>query len=87
MPSFPEFTTEPDDGPYAHLREAFVPFDANVDAHFGDRLTRALEALRVDGVITRNNRVVTAVAGVAEAFGLPTSPAAAVGKTTNKYAT
>ncbi|KAB8068855.1 hypothetical protein BDV29DRAFT_162014 [Aspergillus leporis] len=78
---------EPDDGPYAHLREAFVPFDTNVDARFGERLTRALKALHVNGVVTRNDRLVTAVARVAEAFGFPTSPAAAFEKATNKYAT
>lgn len=78
---------ELDDGPYAHLREAFVPFDTNVDASFADRLMRALEPLRVDGVVTRNDRLVTAVAGVAETLGLPTSPAAAFEKATNKYAT
>ncbi|KAB8068094.1 hypothetical protein BDV29DRAFT_162709 [Aspergillus leporis] len=71
---------EPDDGPYAHLREALVPFDTNIYAHFGDRLTRTLEALRADGVITRNDRMVTAVAGVAQAFGFSTSPAAAFEK-------
>ncbi|KAE8371330.1 hypothetical protein BDV26DRAFT_302826 [Aspergillus bertholletiae] len=78
---------EPDEGPYAHLRESFVPFDTNVDSHFGDRLTRALEALRVDGVVTRNDRLVTAVARVAETLGFPTSPAVAFEKATNKYAT
>ncbi|KAL5361378.1 hypothetical protein BJX96DRAFT_185268 [Aspergillus floccosus] len=78
---------EPDNGPYAHLREAFVPFDTNVDASFADRLTRILEPLRVDGVVTRNDRLVTAVAGVVETLGLPTSPAAAFEKATNKYAT
>ncbi|THC89783.1 hypothetical protein EYZ11_010761 [Aspergillus tanneri] len=70
----------------AMVEESFVPFDTNVDAHFG-RLTQALEALRVDGIVTRNDRLVRAVAVVAEAFGFPTSPAAAFETATNKYAT
>ncbi|GFF59718.1 predicted protein [Aspergillus udagawae] len=36
------------------------------DASFADRLTRALKALRVDGVVTRNDMLVTAVARVVE---------------------
>ncbi|KAF4998415.1 hypothetical protein FDECE_11789, partial [Fusarium decemcellulare] len=65
---------EDDNGPHAHLRERFVPFDTNVDAEFPKRLKDIAVQLRVDGIFARPEPMLAFVAEVCRDLGLPTFP-------------
>ena len=67
---------EDDSGPYAHLREAFVPVDLKVDGAFTQRIVDAVRGYPhpVDGVMTISDVRLPGVAKACEILGLPTSP-------------
>ena len=80
---------ENDKGPYAHLREAFVPTDITDDKGFVDRIISAVRTYPyvIDGVMTINQERLVSVAKVCETLGLPTSPSAAYMLAADKYRT
>ena len=67
---------EDDNGPYAHLREAFIPVDIGVDAAFTQRIVDAVRSYPhpVDGLMTISDVRLPGVAKACEILGLPTSP-------------
>ncbi|KAH6844652.1 hypothetical protein B0I37DRAFT_433114 [Chaetomium sp. MPI-CAGE-AT-0009] len=70
---------QPDDGPHAHFREAFVPLDIAGDAGLADRIVAAVRAYpeEVHGVVCISDVRLPAVARACEVLGLPTEAAAA----------
>ncbi|KAK3290963.1 uncharacterized protein B0H64DRAFT_349732 [Chaetomium fimeti] len=70
---------QPDDGPHAHFREAFVPLDIAGDAGLADRIVAAVRAYpeKVDGVVCISDVRLPAVARACEVLGLPTEQAGA----------
>jgi biotin carboxylase len=73
-------------GPYAHLRECFIPFDFNPDTGFKDRLKEVMQRIDVDGIITRVEPLFAMIAEVCEELGLPTAPPEAVQRGIDKHA-
>lgn len=67
---------EDDDGPYAYLREAFIPRSIDVDADFSERIANAVREypLPVDGLVTISDVRLPSIAKASEMLGLPTSP-------------
>jgi biotin carboxylase len=74
-------------GPSTSLRDHFIPFDMTVDDSLSQRLYEALKDLRLDGIISSNDRHLVAVAEAAELLGLPTMPSSALEVSTDKHAT
>ncbi|KAL8996289.1 MAG: hypothetical protein Q9169_004175 [Polycauliona sp. 2 TL-2023] len=70
---------EPDHGPYAHLREAFIPVSIEVDGCFTQRIVDAVRAYKypIDGLMTISDLRLPGVARACEILGLPTSPCTA----------
>ncbi|KAL8702448.1 MAG: hypothetical protein Q9201_004384 [Fulgogasparrea decipioides] len=70
---------EDDHGPYAHLREAFIPVSIEVDQGFTQRVVEAVRSYKhpVDGLMTISDVRLPGVARACEILGLPTSPYAA----------
>ena len=70
---------EDDNGPYAHLREAFVPTSINVDDGLTDRVVDAVRRypLPFDGLVTISDARLASIAAACEVLGLPTEPASA----------
>ena len=64
-----------DDGPYAHLREAFIPVNIDVDDGFTQRIVDAIRGypLPIDGLMTISDLRLPGVAKACETLGLPTS--------------
>ncbi|KAL8726387.1 MAG: hypothetical protein Q9166_006738 [cf. Caloplaca sp. 2 TL-2023] len=67
---------EDDHGPYAYLREAFVPVSIEVDEGFTQRIVDAVRDYKhpVDGLMTISDVRLPGVAKACEMLGLPTSP-------------
>ncbi|KFA46095.1 hypothetical protein S40293_07766 [Stachybotrys chartarum IBT 40293] len=67
---------EDDGGPYAYLREAFVPCSIDVDAGFPDRLVEVVRGYpdKVDGLVTISDVRLPSIAKACEMLGLPTEP-------------
>ncbi|MCJ1265024.1 hypothetical protein MMC22_004899 [Lobaria immixta] len=67
---------EDDHGPYAHLREAFIPMSIEVDQGFTQRIVDAVRGYKysVDGLTTISDMRLPGVAEACEILGLPTSP-------------
>lgn len=67
---------ESDTGPYARLREAFVPLDITVDDDLTRRIVDAVRAypLPIDGIVSISDGRLPAVARACEVLGLSTSP-------------
>lgn len=80
---------ENDEGPYAHLREAFVPTDITDDKGFVDRIISAVRTYPyvIDGVMTFDQMRLISVAKVCEMLHLPTSPSASYILAADKYRT
>ncbi|KAK6006754.1 hypothetical protein QM012_005762 [Aureobasidium pullulans] len=74
-------------GPSSSLRDRFIPFDMTVDDSLSQRLYETLKDLRLDGIISSNDRHLVAVAEAAELLGLPTMPSSALKVSTDKHAT
>ena len=70
---------EDDNGPYAHLREAFIPVSIEVDQGFTQRIVDAVRGYKypVDGLTTISDVRLLGVARACEILGLPTSPSTA----------
>ncbi|KAI4125130.1 MAG: hypothetical protein LQ338_004426 [Usnochroma carphineum] len=70
---------EDDHGPYAHLREAFIPTSIEVDQGFIQRIVDAVRGYQhtVDGLMTISDVRLPGVAKACEILGLPTSPCTA----------
>ncbi|KAH6686235.1 hypothetical protein F5X68DRAFT_208578 [Plectosphaerella plurivora] len=85
----PRHWLESDTGPYAHLREAFVPFDITVDEGLAQRIIDAVRAypLPIDGVVSISDGRLPAVARASEVLGLATSPPGAYDLAGDKGAT
>ena len=80
---------EDDKGPYAHLREAFVPTSIAVDEGFVDRVVSAVRTYPyvIDGIMTVSDSRLVGVAKACEMLGLPTSPSASYVLAADKYKT
>ena len=67
---------EDDHGPYAQLREAFIPVSIEVDQGFTQRIVDAVRGYKhpVDGLMTISDVRLPGVAKACEILGLPTSP-------------
>ncbi|KAK2751176.1 hypothetical protein FQN57_000253 [Myotisia sp. PD_48] len=67
---------EDDNGPYANLREAFIPVDIEIDEGFPVRIVDAVRQYPhpIDGVMTISDVRLPGVAKACEMLGLPTSP-------------
>jgi hypothetical protein len=80
---------ESNTGPYAHLREAFVPFDITVDDGLAQRIVDAVRAypLPVDGIVSISDGRLPAVARASKVLGLATSPPEAYDLAGDKGAT
>lgn len=67
---------EDDYGPHAHLREAFIPVNIDVDRGFTQRVVDAVQGYKhpVDGLMTISDVRLPGVARACEILGLPTSP-------------
>ncbi|KPM41684.1 hypothetical protein AK830_g4870 [Neonectria ditissima] len=76
---------EDDNGPHAHLRERFVPFDTNVDAEFPKRLKQIAIQFRVDGIFARPEPMLAFVAEVCRDLGLPTCPPETIRRGIDKH--
>ncbi|KAM3539825.1 hypothetical protein ARSEF1564_007266 [Beauveria bassiana] len=76
---------EDDNGPHAHLRERFVPFDTNPDAGFPKRLKEIAVQLSVQGIFVRTETMHVFVAEVCRDLGLPSAPAEVVSRGIDKY--
>ncbi len=70
---------EADDGPYAHLREAFIPVSIEVDGGFTQRIVNAVRSYKypIDGLMTISDVRLPGVAKACEILNLPTSPCTA----------
>ncbi|GAB1319779.1 hypothetical protein MFIFM68171_09989 [Madurella fahalii] len=70
---------EDDSGPYAHLREAFIPISIDGDEGLTQRIVDAVKSYpqKVDGVVSISDVRLPLVARACEILGLPTSPSAA----------
>lgn len=70
---------EADHGPYAHLREAFIPVSIEVDGGFTQRIVDAVRSYKypVDGLMTISDVRLPGVAKACEILDLPTSPCTA----------
>ncbi|OBR13253.1 ATP-grasp superfamily protein [Colletotrichum higginsianum IMI 349063] len=80
---------EDDRGPHAHLREAFVPTNIDIDDGFAQRIVNAVQNYPhpVDGITTISDVRLAGVAKACEILGLPTSPSAAYSIAGDKAAT
>ncbi|WQF75187.1 Putative ATP-grasp, subdomain 1 protein [Colletotrichum destructivum] len=80
---------EDDRGPHAHLREAFVPTNIDIDDGFAQRIVNAVQNYPhpVDGITTISDVRLAGVAQACEILGLPTSPSAAYSIAGDKAAT
>ncbi|KAF1984278.1 hypothetical protein K402DRAFT_395940 [Aulographum hederae CBS 113979] len=67
---------EDDNGPHAHLREAFIPVNIDFDVGFVQRIVDAVRGYPhpVDGMVTISDVRLPLVAMACEILGLPTSP-------------
>jgi biotin carboxylase len=67
---------EDDNGPYAYLREAFIPVSIEVDQWFTQRILNAVceYGRPIDGVMTISDVRLPEIAKACEILGLPTSP-------------
>lgn len=67
---------EDDSGPYAYLREAFIPCSIDVDADLSQRIYDVVKAYPrpVHGVVTISDVRLASIAKTCEMLGLPTSP-------------
>ncbi|KAH8588421.1 hypothetical protein B0O99DRAFT_693466 [Bisporella sp. PMI_857] len=68
-----------EDGPYSHLREAFLPVNIDVDDTFTQRIVDAVHGypLPIDSLVTISDLRLPGVAKACEILELPTSSAAA----------
>ncbi|GKT54170.1 ATP-grasp superfamily protein [Colletotrichum tofieldiae] len=80
---------EDDHGPYAYLREAFIPTNIDIDDGFAQRIVEAVQNYPhpVDGITTISDARLAGVARACETLGLPTSPSAAYAIAGDKAAT
>ncbi|KFY09319.1 hypothetical protein V491_08259 [Pseudogymnoascus sp. VKM F-3775] len=64
-----------DDGPYSHLREAFIPLNIDVNDEFTQRIVHAVRGYsqKIDGLMTISDVRLPGVAKACEILGLPTS--------------
>ncbi|PLB53096.1 glutathione synthetase ATP-binding domain-like protein [Aspergillus steynii IBT 23096] len=78
-----------DYGPYAHLREGFIPTDITVDDGFVDRIVTAVRTYDkpIDGLMTVSDARLIGVARACEILGYPTSPSSAYALSGDKYQT
>ncbi|KAH7323032.1 hypothetical protein B0I35DRAFT_476927 [Stachybotrys elegans] len=67
---------EDDNGPYAHLREAFIPTSIAVDAGFAQRIVDVVKnhPHKVDGLVTISDGRLPGIAKASEILGLSTEP-------------
>jgi hypothetical protein len=67
---------EDDNGPYAYLREAFIPMSIDMDADFPQRIADAVRAypLPIHGVVAISDVRLASIAKASEILGLPTEP-------------
>ncbi|RMZ76854.1 hypothetical protein DV738_g4731, partial [Chaetothyriales sp. CBS 135597] len=77
---------EDNEGPFAHLREEFIPFNMSPDKHAPQRIVDALRDKKIDGIHTRYDIHHTNVAKANRILGLPTSDPEAYAIATNKFA-
>ncbi|KAI4242551.1 MAG: hypothetical protein L6R40_003932 [Gallowayella cf. fulva] len=70
---------EDDRGPYAYLREAFIPVSIEVDEGFTHRIVEAVRSYEhpVNGLMTISDVRLPGVAQACEILGLPSSPSMA----------
>ncbi|RYP71909.1 hypothetical protein DL771_004512 [Monosporascus sp. 5C6A] len=80
---------EDQSGPYAYLREAFIPVSIDVDDGFIQRIVDAVKSYprHVDGIVSISDARLPGVARACEILGLPTSPSAAYAIAGDKGAT
>ena len=80
---------EPDHGPFAHLREAFLPVSIEVDGGFTQRIVDAVRTYHhpIDGLMTISDVRLPGVARACEILGLRTSPSTAYGNAGDKAKT
>ena len=80
---------EDNKGPYAHLREAFVPTEIAVDEGFVNRIISAVRTYPhgIDGIMTVSDSRLIGVAKACEILGLPTSPSQSYILAADKYKT
>lgn len=80
---------EDNQGPHAHLREAFIPTNIDIDDGFTDRIVEVAKSYpgSVDGITTISDVRLAGVAKACEILGLPTSPSSAYNIAGDKAAT
>ncbi|KAF6814870.1 ATP-grasp superfamily protein [Colletotrichum plurivorum] len=80
---------EDDNGPHAHVREAFIPTNIDVDEGFSQRIVDAVKNYPhpVDGITTISDLRLAGVARACEMLGLPTAPSSAYATAGDKAVT
>ncbi|KAF8244416.1 hypothetical protein K440DRAFT_605066 [Wilcoxina mikolae CBS 423.85] len=80
---------EDDKGPYAYLREAFIPVSIAVDEGFVERIVEAVRNYDkpIEAIMTVSDARLVGVAKACEMFGFPTSPSDSYDLAGDKYKT